>query len=67
VSSGTTYRIQAGSVDNVPGDLMFDMVFGTTPLTTIAERLNASPLPYTNNQSTIVATTESERASPSVL
>src|SRR3990170_5987199 len=58
VDSGTTYRIQIGSLD-VAGDLTFDMVFGTTPANdNFASALNASPLPYTNNQSTIVATTE---------
>src|SRR5437870_1117370 len=58
-TSGTTYHIQIGSVDSVPGNLTLNMVWGTTPANdNFANAITVSPLPYTDSKSTIVATTE---------
>src|SRR5439155_16031152 len=58
-NSSTTYHIQIGSVDSVPGNLSLNMVWGTTPPNdNFANAITTSSLPYTDNKSTIVATTE---------
>src|SRR5437870_4007545 len=58
-TSGTTYLIQIGSVDSVPGNLSLSMVWGTTPANDdFANAITVSPLPYTDIKNTIVATTE---------
>jgi len=59
-TSGTTYQIQIGSVDSVPANpnLALSLEWGTTPANdNFANAITASPLLYTDSQSTIVATT----------
>ena len=59
VDSGITYHIQIGSVDATPGDLHLEMVWGTTQANdNFASATTVSPPPYTDTESTIVATTE---------